>query len=304
MLLTNLNIELTTRCQLSCLFCEREILMKQGKRAVGDISWELVEKIVEQYAVIAKRAKYNIRWSAAGLGDPLLYPRFFDVVSLIKEKIPDVHTRVNTNILALNAAMIDGLLSSDLDTLIMSLNFWDSRDYANLCRCDVFEKAKINIENLLKRRKVGKPKIILQLMDIPLNEAKRKDFSAYWKKLGADEILFRFFIPLAYSVYLDMSEEEADVYCEFFRQEDKKLDQPRHPCSALWDFCCVSKDGNIFPCCYGLRQPESDINLGNVNEVRILDAYEKGIGRLRDLHRQRKWDTIDACRDCTYWTAM
>ena len=107
-MIIDLNFEPTSKCNLNCLYCGREQLILNGIRDAGDMSYDLLENIVEQYSEIAKEHPGDrIKLSPVGLGEPLLYPRFFDAIKLIREKFGKCHIHINTNGILLNQDNID-----------------------------------------------------------------------------------------------------------------------------------------------------------------------------------------------------
>ena len=305
----DLNFELTPKCNLNCRYCGREYIMLNKLRDSNDMSLDLVKRVVEEFAIIAKKTHSSILVGPVGLGEPLLDSRFFEIVSLIRQYIPKAYIHANTNGLLLNERNIKKVVNSELDSLILSINTWSRDDYLSLHKLDYFNNVRSNIINLLKTPRGHKPKIIVQLLDISLNAQKMDAFKNYWKQFikPTDSIYIRPFSPLKKHIRKMMPNEELNTYLKYLGAEDYKLTKKRYPCYALFGTCMIDKDGYIFPCCMGLWfSHESDLCLGNIKETSIRDVYRKGskLYTLRKLHLQGKWDSIDACKECNSWVVM
>lgn len=84
--LSNINIELTSRCNKSCWMCGRRKVEGSDKAIkYGDIDFNLLEKI-------AKQLPSNITVQFHRDGEPLLYPNFGKAVKLFANKITNVVT--------------------------------------------------------------------------------------------------------------------------------------------------------------------------------------------------------------------
>ena len=86
--LTNVNVELTSRCNKNCWMCGRRKIDREHPEiamAYGDMEWELVKSIAEQLpAGIVVQLHDN--------GESLLYPRFGDAVKLFHNQIKCLDT--------------------------------------------------------------------------------------------------------------------------------------------------------------------------------------------------------------------
>ena len=132
------HLELTNRCILRCVHCP----VKKMQRAKRNMSFSLVKKIVEENPGIHSYGLSN--W-----GEPLLYPRLFDVIEFLKEK----HKRVG---FATNAVLLDKettriLLELKVDRIKFSLDAI-GHDYEKI-RGYNYQAVKTNILNFLHLRK-------------------------------------------------------------------------------------------------------------------------------------------------------
>lgn len=82
---SEVHIEITTRCRLSCPKCFRTSMGKDLE--IHDIPVSTVKKIVDS-------GKYNFVFLIGTLGDCIYHPNFLEIVKVIKDKklVVDIHT--------------------------------------------------------------------------------------------------------------------------------------------------------------------------------------------------------------------
>ncbi len=103
-------VEPTNACNLACATCVRH----SWDEPEGFMEWATFEAVVDG---LGRRAG---TLAFMGLGEPLLHPRFLDMVRLAKER--GLRAEVTTNALLLDDAMAAGLLEAGLDQLVVSID--------------------------------------------------------------------------------------------------------------------------------------------------------------------------------------
>jgi MoaA/NifB/PqqE/SkfB family radical SAM enzyme len=134
-----ISLELTNHCNLKCPYCSNPTLM----RPKSYIEWPLVEKIVDECA----ERKYNIGW-LHGVGEPLLWDRLEETISLIKRKGAGDGSFA-TNGTLLRPSRIKRLLDAGLESIYVSIDTLDPQLYANT-RGGKLEIIVRNIEDMIK----------------------------------------------------------------------------------------------------------------------------------------------------------
>ncbi len=109
--LSNINVELTSRCNKNCWMCGRRKIEKDYPELIieyGDMNFDLVKKIAEQLPP-------NITVQLHNNGEALLYPHFGDAVKLFNNQI--------TNIVSNGKLLIEKAeeIIDNLDTLTISI---------------------------------------------------------------------------------------------------------------------------------------------------------------------------------------
>jgi len=141
--LSNVNIELTSRCNKNCWMCGRRKVEKEHPELAlqyNDMEFELVKKIAQELPPKIMVQLHNN-------GEPLLYPMFGEAVRLFKNQITNIVT--NGKLLVEKA----GQIVDNLDTLAISVIENDP---------EAEEQYEI-IEHFLKIKKDRKPFTILRL---------------------------------------------------------------------------------------------------------------------------------------------
>ena len=116
--LSNINVELTSRCNKSCWMCGRRRVEKDYPELIleyGDMDFELVKQIARQLPA-------NIVVQLHNNGEALLYPRFGEAVRLFNKQITNIVT--NGKLLVKKADEI----ICNLDTLTISVIENDSEE--------------------------------------------------------------------------------------------------------------------------------------------------------------------------------
>ena len=117
-------VEPTNACNLNCTTCVRQ----SWDEPEGFMEWETFEAVVDGLvdaagdggggAAEGPHAAGTVAFM--GLGEPLLHPRFLDMVRRAKAR--GLRAEVTTNALLLNDEMAGGLLRAGLDQLVVSID--------------------------------------------------------------------------------------------------------------------------------------------------------------------------------------
>jgi len=264
----HVDIELSSRCNLNCVYCGKQHLLKPGY--LGDMSMELFCRIVDQCAaggVESIGLSYR--------GEPLLNRQAPEMVAYAKKAGID-HVSFCSNGMLLVPVLAEKLIRAGLDEITVSAqgataeSFEHSRIGANFAavvrNVDAFMKCK-------KRLGVSLPKLRIQAVELP--ELDKEGFLAFWTP-RCDEV-----VTVAYRPPCDGAEMRGD-WC----------------CSQLWRRMTVEWDGCILPCNNNDLRTASP---GNANEISLGEAWTAPCTEhLRTLHRQGRGGEHADCRVCTF----
>lgn len=109
---TTVQIESTTRCNLSCSMCQRF----HFGITFEDMAFETFVEIVGRLPEFVKNVDLT------GWGEPLLHPKIFEMVRHIKKVSPDRRVSLTTNGFLLTPSRQEELISCGLDSLRISID--------------------------------------------------------------------------------------------------------------------------------------------------------------------------------------
>ncbi len=112
-------LEPTNACNLACSTCVRHA----WDEPEGFMDWETFAAVVDALTEVERQGPAGEAPPAIafmGLGEPLLHPRFLDMVRLAKGR--GLRAEVTTNALLLDDEMAAGLLDAGLDQLVVSID--------------------------------------------------------------------------------------------------------------------------------------------------------------------------------------
>jgi MoaA/NifB/PqqE/SkfB family radical SAM enzyme len=126
-----IQVEVTTRCNLTCYMCPRmEELKKKGTKA-RDMSFETFKTIVDQ-----AQGLYSI--NPFGRGEPLIVPDIFRMIEYsVEKRVP--HVSITTNGLLLKGETARALSRTGLTELRISIDGADEETYWKIRRADLAE---------------------------------------------------------------------------------------------------------------------------------------------------------------------
>lgn len=134
-----ISLELTNSCNLKCPYCANGTLTRPKQF----IEWALVEKIVDECA----ERQYDLAW-LHGVGEPLLWDRLEEVISLIKRKRAGSGS-FGTNGTLLNPKRVKRLLDAGLESIYVSIDTLDPEIYKKT-RGGKLEKVIHNVQEMIQ----------------------------------------------------------------------------------------------------------------------------------------------------------
>lgn len=271
-----LDIELNNTCQLSCNICPRGL----GKmnRPLGNMDPALVERIVRESS-----NRVNIIWGHV-FGDPLLYPELLWALKLFRAT--GAWVGISTNAVALDHAMSEAILRTDIDWLILSLDSLDKERYESIRRGAIFENTLANIDNCIDiRRQIpeSKTRLIVQIIDLEDSEkeieAAKQRFDTRLEGIG--EVFHKWFSTYGGKVP-DCAGKIISPMTGICEMLDRAL-------VILWN-------GDATICCHDVA---GEYVIGNIGESSIEEIWnsEKRI-KIHDNIRVGRFDGLEICRNC------
>lgn len=211
-------------------------------------------------------------------GEPLLFPKLFDWLQLLRE-----HQRVTT--IFTNGEQLDSEKGNQLldfsdviQTIVFSLGGVDERSYKEVMDLD-YNTVRNNIIGFLDMNNGNIPveaHVPLMSKTAPFMDI----WLAVWGELmpAAPTAMYNF----AGSIKDDMEHREDALHS---RQACPRL----HHATVLWD-------GRVSLCC---MDAEGQVILGDLNEQTIMEVFnsEKAL-YYRLMHAAERFDELELCKDC------
>ncbi len=139
-----LQIEPTTRCNFKCRFCVGRHLPKQ------DMNFSVFEQIIDSVQDVVEIMLY-------GDGEPLLYPKYFDMVDAIKKRHPRCKIHFFTNGSQFTPHNIEKILNRGIDIVHISIESADPEVFRDMRGADL-QKVIEGIKRLVAQ-KAAKPQV-------------------------------------------------------------------------------------------------------------------------------------------------
>jgi len=147
-------IDLTNDCNLNCVgcWCHSEFLGNlklKGEEKKRKLSYDMVKKLIEDLHELGTK-----EIMLSGSGEPFMYPKIMEVISLIKEK--GIKLNIVTNFTLVNKKIIKKLVDLNVDYITISLWAGDAETYVKTHPNQtkkIFERIRENLKYLHSLKK-------------------------------------------------------------------------------------------------------------------------------------------------------
>jgi radical SAM protein with 4Fe4S-binding SPASM domain len=324
---TYLQLEVAGQCNLRCQMCPIQF-RKDGPPhgPPAFMSWETFMKVLDQFPDLKEL-------HLQGLGEPMLHPRFFDMVGFAAAR--GIRVTTNTNMTLVTRARAERCATSGLDCLHVSVDGSTAATYEGIRAKGRFDRVVRNIENVVEARERLKsplPRLRLVMVIMRRNLHELPDLVRLARGWSMESIFVQHLchdfaestLPDEYRPMREFVDEETllgedlskvERYFEEARTVARELNielrlpRPRpkeHPpgtsgrerCNWPWTGAYVSYQGYAMPCCM-VSTPDR-IHFGNMAERGVRAVWESdGFQEFR--HRLESGDPHEICRSCAVY---
>jgi len=243
----------------------------KSKGFMSNMSLDLYKKVIDE--VEGKVEAITL----ASRGEPTLNKDFKKMLNYSNKKF--LALKINTNASMLNENMIHAILSTDIQSIIFSVDAADKETYEKIRVNGKFDKIMENLKLFAQIRKdhYSKSKHIVKMSGVKISkDQSMKSMEKQFQEL-ADVIAFVNYSPWE-SAY------------------DNEPNDLKHACKELWTRMFVWADGKVNPCDYDYK---SILSKWNANNTSISDIWNsKEYNDLRQKHLNQKRNTIEPCVRC------
>ncbi len=321
-------IEPVGQCNLRCEMCPIQF-RKDGPPygPLAFMSWDTYTSLLDGFPELRKL-------HLQGLGEPMMHPRFFDMVRVAAER--GIHVTTNTNLTLLNRERAEQLVASGLQTVFFSIDGSTPETYERIRKRARFAKVTKNVDVLLETRKrlnARSPslRIVTVIMRQNLHELPELVRMAHrWEaeEMFVQHLSHDFGEPTLPEEYRPMREyigaqslahEDPGRIEDYFgrarelatslglrlrlpRTTPKRFAEEtlgRERCDWPWTGAYISYEGYMMPCCM-VATPDR-ANFGKVTNKTLVSVWN---GDDYNSFRERldSNDPPDLCRSCSlYW---
>ena len=275
-------------CNFRCKFCAAQMMKLDGyKRQL--MSLELYKKIIDDIAGFPTPLK-TLRF--VGGGEPLINKELPEMIAYAKEKNVAEYMEVVSNGSLLTQEMSDGLSSSGLNRLRLSIEAIDAKGYKEICGADIdWEKFLFNIKYFYEHR--GNCEVYVKIVDTAVKTQKEKEL---FYQLFTD-ISDRLFIESVAPVWANYEEihDKFDMASGLYGQTVRKVKICPFPFYSFQ----INSDGEVTACCSDWKR---GIILGNARDENVCEIWkgEKYRSFLKGMIEKGRIANHSTCAACEY----
>ena len=269
----NIQIEPTSMCNLRCIMCYQSDKSFSSKSAgfMGYMKSDLLKKVVDEIEGKIEGVTFASR------GEPTLHKQLDEFLKYCEGKF--LGLKLNTNATLLDEKKINLLLSSDLQSLVLSIDEKNKENYEKIRVNAKFEKIMRNLDLLknIREKKYKNSKVKIRISGVKINTDQNVEEMNQFYKEFADEIILVNYTPWE-SAY------------------DNEINDIKLECSELYRRIFVWQDGKVNPCDYDYKSVLSKWNAKDhtIKSIWNSEYYNK----IRNLHRLKERKKIEPCNRC------
>ena len=247
----------------------------------GYMDFELYKNIIDESLKFGKRTTIFFHKD----GEPLLHPRLPEMIEYAVNKKAAYQTHLSTNAILLEGKMMEDILKSGIDSIIINVDAATEETYRKIKRVPGFDKVEENIKNFIETKKklnLAKPLIRVKLIPLEENLGEVEAFKKRWNRLADEVVISREFSWPGFM----RKENDAPGYTS----------NGRYPCISLWLALAINWDGTVSVCCIDFYHRGI---LGNLRESTINEIWKgEKLKAIRVAHLDGKFNSVSVCSDC------
>lgn len=289
----NVNLEVTTRCNLACTFCSQPSLKKTE---VGDMSWELYAQVVEEGGRY-KTPAANLN----GLGEPMLRKELPRMLAHAKQH-GYLDVMFHTNGTIMTESLARALIESGLDKIIFSVDSPDRETYEAMRIRSNWGKTVEHVRLFWKvRQQMGRTEPIIRTTMVATEKTipQVPEFVELWKPV-ADQITLQDLTwrtkRLEDGAWVNHEESAIPMAMDQIREESVRRKRG-FVCPYLYQSSYAFWNGDVIPCSNPNARKQmvmGKLDRQSMHETWVGKPYED----LRKLHAEGRWHEHPVCREC------
>jgi len=226
----SVHIDITNRCNFNCIACwDRSPLVRQqgvnNEYLQKTLSYEQITGFIDDLARLggARFIKFT------GGGEPMMHPRFKDILSYLRDKDKYIEIDINTNFSLMNEELLK--LMIDLHVNLLTVSLWAAspevyiKTHPNQ-KAEGFEKIVANLKRITTSRKDKLLRIFIHNVLMSHNHHEVEAMLKLALDVGADEVHFTVGDPIPGKTdSLLLSHEEHQIVTESLKKIKPLVDK-------------------------------------------------------------------------------
>lgn len=276
-----LQVEVTNRCNLNCVFCSRH----DHELQLGDLPPALYDKVVE----LSSRAQ---EVALFGYGEPLMSRAFYDLLPRLEASRIGFFTngmlldgKLFRKVHALSKRplhyivySIDGGTAPTFERLRCKASFdrvWRNLTEVAAARTQIGSKMQLRIEFVAMRGNINELPDVLRMAEAAGVDTVKVSHLVVWDESLRDESLF---------LHQDLCREAFARAREAARGKRVALDLPKTfgeaerfspPCRMPWYYAMISYEGDVRACCFAPELTMGSLKDSNFSDIWLQERYQK-----------------------------
>jgi len=289
----NLNMEVTTRCNLACTFCSQPSLTKEQ---LGDMPWELFTRVIDE----GKRYR-TPAVNLNGLGEPTLLKDLPRRIAYAKQS-GFVDVMFHTNGTIMTKALAASLIEAGLDRIIFSVDSPDRETYEAMRIRSKWDRVVSHVRCFAQvRQELGRATPIIRTTMVVTDKTVHQvgDFLKLWKPV-ADQITVG---DLTWRTKAlkdgEWTNQERSAIPVDMDQVKKEAIRRKIPfaCPYLYQSTFAFWNGDVIPC--SNPNARKQMVLGNLDQSPLHEVWlGKAYQDVRRLHAAGRWYEHPVCGSC------
>ena len=268
-----IQIEPTSMCNFRCVMCYQadKTFSRKQNGFMGMMTLDIFKKSIDELEGNIEAITFASR------GEPTMNRNFTEMLKYCNGKF--LGLKLNTNASLLTEKMAHTLLSSDLQTIVFSIDSKDKEAYEKIRINGNFEKVVKNLErfNHIRNTQYSRSDKVVRISGVKIND--EQDIDEMKEKWGdvADIVAFTNYSPWESSY-------------------DNPINKITSPCTELWQRMFIWQDGKVNPCDYDYK---SVLSKWNIKETSIKSVWNSKIyNELRRKHLDSLRSQVEPCARC------
>jgi MoaA/NifB/PqqE/SkfB family radical SAM enzyme len=248
-----LQIAITTRCNLACGYCENPLMVKAGMSS--DIDFDKYCRLIDELAGVRIL-------SLLGIGEPLLHPRFPEMVAYAARKNWGWHISTTSNGMLLTDELGDRLIDAGLNEMRISIDGPDKEHVEKMRKGAKFDKI---IDNFRRFRRKTDMRMAMNVVMSSINLDSLRGLIPFALDLGVNHLQIMTLKPWTgvdlgkgdFTLFHNIDKRQLDTIRELQAEAAEarlEFDVSYEPfygnfCADPWNKPYINPDGALAPCC-------------------------------------------------------